>query len=134
MNNALRLNDEHARRRARLAEARKLKPDVPVRRLTRPRRALQWIVPWTDGTFPGQWVAFSELLGVSVATMRHILAGRREMSADARARLIDAIKIRLEQGHAILAELEAYQPKPKKNPAVNLQAKAAGRNEKLGKL
>jgi hypothetical protein len=49
------------------------------------------------------------------------------MPGAVRVRLIEAIRGRLEAGHAILAELEAYTPPPRRNPIENIQRHRAKR-------
>jgi hypothetical protein len=119
-------------RRARLSHTRRRKRHVPVTRLNGPRKALQWLFPWPEYGYPGQWKGFSAVLGSSVESMRHWLAGRRTMPEAVRLRLIEAIRARLESGAAVLAELEAYTPPSKPPPA--FRREAARRNEEAGKL
>lgn len=116
-------------RSARLSHYRRLKPHVPVRYHTAPRKALEWLFPWSEYTYPGQWKGFSGVLGSSVESMRHWLAGRRVMPRAVRDRLIEAIRGRLEAGHAVLAELEAMTDPVKKNPIEHIQRGRAKRLE-----
>jgi hypothetical protein len=52
------------------------------------------------------------------------------MPVTVRTRLIEAIRARLESGHAVLAELEAMPDPPKHNPIRNIQKGRARRLEK----
>lgn len=81
------------------------------------RDALTWLFPLSLKDSP--WRAtVAGLLGISVYTLRHWLVGRRAMTADAKALLIEMVKGKLEQGHAILAALEnAPVAKPPGNRA-----------------
>ena len=126
--------DEAERRRSRLATHRQKIRRVPVKRLTGPRKALQWLFPYSLDTYPGQWKGFAGLLGVSVATLKHVLAGRRPLSREGRDRLIAALRSDLEQGQAILAELEAYEPPVKRNPMTHIHGAKARANEKADQL
>lgn len=90
---------------------------------------MEWLYPWSEYTYPGQWKGFCTVLGSSVESMRHWLAGRRQMPLAVRNRLIEAIRARLESGAAVLAELEAYSPPERVNPIVHIQRAKARRNE-----
>ena len=61
--------------------------------------------------------------------LKHWLAGRRRIPEAVRVRLIEAIKSRLDQGHAVLAELEAMEIPPRRNPIENIQKGRARRLE-----
>ena len=119
------------RRRARLAEHRKLAPRVPPKRTNAFRRAADWLAPWREA-YPGYRAFLSQLTGSSVASLRHWLKGSRAMPGDVRLRLIEAIETRLELGSAILAELKNYTPPSKAPPGY--QREAARRNETSAKL
>jgi len=125
---------EYLARRTRLAINRKLKRPVPTRPLTAIRKAVQWSFPYALDDYPGQWKGFAGLLGVSIATLKHLLAGRREMSGEARTRLIEAMRAKLEQGSAILAELEAMPERKRDNPVRHINRVAAERNEAAREL
>lgn len=90
---------------------------------------MEWLYPWSEYTYPGQWKGFSTVLGSSVESMRHWLAGRRAMPASVRIRLIEAIRGRLEAGASVLAELEAMTDPVKRNPVENIQGARARRLE-----
>jgi hypothetical protein len=51
------------------------------------------------------------------------------MPGTVRVRLIEAIRLRLEQGHAVLAELEAMTDPVKRNPIEHIQGARARRLE-----
>lgn len=125
---------EQVRRRWRLALNRKLRQPVPPKPRNALMRASHWFFPYSLDTYPGQRKGFSTVLGVSLGTLRHILAGRREMSGETRSRLIEAMKARLDQGATILAELEAMPERPRKNPVTHINRKAASYNEQAAKL
>lgn len=123
------VGDEHRNRRAVLALYRSYAPLVPPRRLNAFRKAVQWLYPWTDATYPGFRRGASQVTGASVGMIRHWLAGRKRLPQAVRTRLIEAIRSRLEQGQAVLAELEAMETPEKRSPVQNIQRARAARNE-----
>jgi hypothetical protein len=125
---------EIEKRKARLALHRQTRPHVPALRRTVARKAAEWLYPYTEGQYPGFRKGFSMATGGSLETIRHWLAGRRAMPGEVRARLIEAIRSRLELGHAVLAELEAMETPAKESPVVRIQRARARRNEEAKTL
>lgn len=120
---------EQDKRRGRLALYRSTRPHVPALRRTVARKAAEWLYPYTEGAYPGFHKGFSAVSGGSLASIRHWLAGRRVMPGAVRVRLIEAIRLRLELGHAVLAELEAMTDPVKRNPIEHIQGARARRLE-----
>jgi hypothetical protein len=116
-------------RRARLAERRKLAPPVPTTRSTPFLRGLKWLLPWTQYHYPGFRKGVCLILHVSEGSLKHWIGDRRAIPETVRQRLIEAIRGRLDAGHTVLAELEAYRPPVRENPIRNIQRARALRNE-----
>lgn len=80
------------------------------------RDASAWLWPSMPDTYRN---TIAGLLGVPWHTARHWLRGTRPLPRWARDRLAEAVRARLEQGAAALAELEAmavYEPKRRLAP------------------
>lgn len=90
---------------------------------------MEWLYPWSEGTYPGFRKGLSMTLLASVGSIRHWLAGRRVMPEAVRIRLVEAIRARLDQGRAVLAELEAMEIPERKNPIRHIQQARARRRE-----
>lgn len=89
---------------------------VPPTRRNGARDGARWLFPEREATYRE---AIAALLAVRWDSARHWLRGTRPLPRWARDRLADAMRVRLERGAAILAELEAmavYEPKPRKPP------------------
>ncbi len=123
------LDSAREKRRSHMLNARRRIKAVPFSALRASliRRALAWAFPTTYRT-EGLYSLSTGLLSCSVGSLRHWLHGRREMPERVRLILIDTIRNRLEQGQAILAELEAVKPKPgrHRNNISHVMAKRAG--------
>lgn len=117
------------RRRTRLAEHRRLSPHVPAIRTSAFRRAVEWLYPWTEYTYPGFRRGAATVACSSLDMVKHWLSGKRVMPEAVRIRLVEAIKARLEHGHAVLAELEAMQTTKPESPVVRIQRARARRRE-----
>ena len=88
------------------------------------RRAASWLYPWLDRP-PGLYGLLTGLLGCSVGSLGHWLSGRRPMPDHVRLILIDTIRNRLEQGRAVLAELESMPDRPRRDPMTAINAAKA---------
>ncbi len=107
-----------SRQIARILYASRYKRPVSLNAL-RPslmRRAVSWAYPSLSHR-EGLYASLMPLLSCSVVSLKHWLSGRREMPDRVRLVLIATIEARLESGAAVLAELKAVQPNPKKPPA-----------------
>src|SRR5882724_1972221 len=117
--------EDSARRTARILYATRLKKHVPLQALRSSlmRRAVAQAFPqaYAPGTM---YASFCGLLSCSVGSLRHWLHGRRNMPDRVRLILIATIRARIESGLAVLAELEAVEPKPH-SPAANLHGAKA---------
>jgi hypothetical protein len=123
------VRDGYERQRARLSLHRRLAPSVPPKRMHAFRRAVEWLFPWRDA-YPGFYIGVCAVCECTLPRLKHWLAGRRAIPTSVRLRLIEAIRARLESGHAVLAELEAMQDPVKESPVVRIQRARARRLEK----
>lgn len=121
-------------RLAQLSTARRSLPPVPIGRSTAFLRGLRWLLPWTQYHYPGFRQGAADILHVSVGSLKHWIAGRRVVPVAVRHRLIEAIRARLDQGHAVLAELEAMETPAKESPVVRIQRARAKKLEALATL
>jgi hypothetical protein len=78
--------------------------------LTLVNRGIRWLLPWRMEDYPGIHKGAVSALGGrwSVATLRLYIKGSRPLSIPVALALAKAIRVRIEAGHALIAELEAY--------------------------
>jgi hypothetical protein len=70
------------------------------------RRAVRWLLPWELIDYPGVYRGASEALGLTVETVR-AYTKRSELSGPVALALREAIRVRVEAGQALMAELDA---------------------------
>src|SRR5262249_27671039 len=71
-------------------------------------QASEWLLPWELKDYPGRWLGLVQAVcgRWKLETLRYYLKGQREMSMPVARALREAIRVRVEAGQALLAELD----------------------------